>query len=507
MDLETPILTINEEFAKKYEERKRGEELSKLKEKYGDLDPDEEEDSSSEEEDEYGELVTPEIDSQIMKTISAIRNKDPKVYDKHSNFFAEEEIQKAQKNWLDKQQKKKTAEELKAEEDDYQAFLLESMTGNSKDPEFINQWQNYKNDPTVDKDEAFLIDYILNRGWIDKNATRIPTYEELILEHHDEENDEFEEAADNFESKYNFRFEEEGAMKVATYSRNVVDSVRRSDNKRKIQRQIRSERKSDEKKRKMEELKRLKNLKKKEIFEKLQKIKEITGNETVGFDEVDLEEDFDPNKYDERMNNVFDTNYYTQEVDVDKPEWEEDIEDIINKYKGSNPERIKEDVSEENVDYDDNFIMDADYLPGGEKYDETMAKKKKSEKRREENEQKKKSKQTFDKYLDEYYQLDYEDIIDDTPTRFKYKQVKSTSFGLTPVDFLLADDKDLNEYVSLKKIAPYRPEHLVENDIKKYSKKKRLQKFRKKLELLEENDPPTSNSWSIKSMKPHNRPG
>ncbi|CAG8692724.1 4137_t:CDS:2, partial [Dentiscutata heterogama] len=122
----------------------------------------------------------------------------------------------------------------------------------------------------------------------------------------------------------------------------------------------------------------------------------------------------------------------------------------------------------------------------------------------EKNEQKKKAKQNFDKYLDEYYQLDYEDIIGDTPTRFKYKQVKPTSFGLTSVEFLLADDKDLNEYVSLKKIAPYRPENLVEKDIKKYSKKKRLQKFRKKLELLEEDNPPISKTWSIKSIKRKN---
>ncbi|CAG8640356.1 9921_t:CDS:10, partial [Scutellospora calospora] len=414
MDFENeplPTLTINKEFAKKYEERKRGEELSKLKEKYGDSDlSEDEDDSSSEDEDEYGELITPEIDSQIMKTISAIRTKDPKVYDLNSNFFADEEIQKARQNWLDKRKKKKlekpvhlkdysrkillesggiiednepeividltpmdeeqklkeefkeaaskfninddddflvqrsqTAEELKAEEEDYQAFLLESMTGNNKDSEFIRQWQDYNNDPAVNKDEAFLIDYILNRGWIDKNATRIPTYEELISEHHDKEDDEFDEAADNFESQHNFRFEEEGGTKVATYSRNVDGSVRRSDNNRKIQRQMRSERKSDEKKRKMEELKRLKNLKKKEIFDKLQKIKEITGNESVGFDEVDLEEEFDPEKYDEKMKNVFDDSYYDLEVDIDKPEWEEDIEDIVDRYKHSNSEIIKDD--------------------------------------------------------------------------------------------------------------------------------------------------------------------
>jgi len=81
--------------------------------------------------------------------------------------------------------------------------------------------------------------------------------------------------------------------------------------------------------------------------------------------------------------------------------------------------------------------------------------------------------------------LDYEDIIDDTPVRFKYRQTKPVSFGLTTTEILLADEKDLNDFVSLKKLAPYRPEPVVENDLKKYSKKKRLRQFRKKIELLE----------------------
>ena len=42
------------------------------------------------------------------------------------------------------------------------------------------------------------------------------------------------------------------------------------------------------------------------------------------------------------------------------------------------------------------------------------------------------------------------------PTRFKYTSVPVSSYGLNPVDILLADDRDLNEYVGLKKLAPYR---------------------------------------------------
>lgn len=55
---------------------------------------------------------------------------------------------------------------------------------------------------------------------------------------------------EHFEEKYNFRFEDQTGTYITTHSREVPDSMRRKDDKRKDQRLEKKERHEDEKRRK-----------------------------------------------------------------------------------------------------------------------------------------------------------------------------------------------------------------------------------------------------------------
>ncbi|KAJ1816802.1 Ribosome biogenesis protein Kri1, partial [Coemansia sp. RSA 2598] len=539
----------------------------------GDESPEESSDESDIEEDENGELITPELDAQILKTLTALRSKDKSIYDSKVNFFSEDEIKKSQEKWRAKQEdarkkaesgmslreyqhkvmvehggvvdedreikegvgmthvqeqealksefkaalgdglsdeegdeegdgllvkKVKTEEELAKEDLDYRKFLLDNMGMEVENNRAFASWVGKTSDSAadapadssdsaskMDADQKFLMDYILNRGWVDKKAGRISSEQEAKLIVDNEEDQKVVELTDNFESKYNFRFEEQGGTHIKSYPREIEGSVRRKDERRKLARERAKERKLEKKREKAEELKRMKNQKKKEILEKLKEIQGITGNRTVGFDTLDLDGDFDPSKFDSQMNAIFNGDYYN-EGDSEKPTWDDDIDisDIVGEEEaGMQPKKgkrggnkgkgaAKRSHNDGDGDVDD-FIMDADYLDGAQRsadVDSEVIESSKAE-----------LKDKVSEYLDNYYQLDFEDVVgDDLATRFKYAKVKPVDYGLTPAEILLADDKFLNEYVSVKKIATYRPDWKIDDDMSKYASKKRMIYVKKK---------------------------
>ncbi|KAJ3339899.1 hypothetical protein HDU93_007673 [Gonapodya sp. JEL0774] len=416
----------------------------------------------------------------------------------------------------------------------------------------------------IDDNEAFLWDYLLNRGWLSHTATRPPNgpHPSAALYRpgspeavSDADSSDSEEQAEQFERLYNFRFEEPQSNVIIGHSRNVEGSVRRKDERRKTERQRREERKEEERKRREEEVRRLKNLRREEEEAKLKKIREMAGVDDLPLltDPSLLTADFDPAAHDALMAKAFDDTYYASkggehsddegEEDDDprvgldellmegpedyEPEEEKDVEhmlhpdrarameesrvesegaDISGAQEGKKRRKKKKRGDDEMIepDEEEGFVMDADYLPGGAKYgiieEEEETKLGKGRKRKDRKTDKKKKKKgaqegstengvegldgdVAKKVEDELDKLDFEDVIGgDLATRFKYTTTSTESFGLTPVEILLADDKELNELISLKKLAPYRAAERQKRDLAKWrwERGKKLAEFRRK---------------------------
>jgi protein KRI1 len=544
-------LSINSSFAKRYDESKRKQEIGQLEDKYkanlqkkglkqqdSGSESDYTDSESDEEEDDDGELLTPAVDAQILKTLSEIRSRSDKVYDPSTNFFDEAEISKMDQEWRKKHAntasskisksskpavtikdyqrerllsgkgleaededeedaepeplshvqeqellkaemkrafksegamdsesgagdlltiRVKTEDEIAREEEEYRNFLLENLASSENAKLSMGEWLSYREEQDgVSRragkskkqltEDDFLIDYVLNKGWVDKQASRVPSYDKVIEEELIED-EEAVEIADEFEMAHNFRYEQEGGTQIETFSRKIDGSIRRDESKRKDQRISSKERKAHAKLQKDEELKRLKNLKMAEIKSKLDKI-----SKTVNVEELveDFDGDFDAEKHDRLMRKL---SAAEQEIEEDekKPVFSSDSE-----IDFSSDEETKKPVIK--------------------KAKKALKKALESEKALESNES---EKARLSKCLDELYNLDYEDLIGDIPCRFKYQQVEPVSYGLSVDDILAADDAQLNTYFSLKKLAPYRPTDRQEHDMKKYATKNRLYQFRK----------------------------
>ncbi|XP_048585229.1 protein KRI1 homolog isoform X2 [Nematostella vectensis] len=551
-------ISVNREYAKRFEKNQQRAELHRLKAKYGESATADQESSSSETEDEDAEALTAQKEKDFLKVLAMLKKKDPKIYDKDATFYESDDssssndkekskkpqkpmflkdyerkrlLEKGSKAFVsdeessdedesenkkltyDEEQKalkdsfklavndeeeddngnflkvrQKLEDEKKQEEVDYKEWLKgEKKRIDAQAAKEMDGLQRYWNDPNLDKDELFLRDYILDRKYIDKEDDRIPTYEEIVNEEDEDENEV--EKQEEFERKYNFRFEEPDAAFIKSYPRTISASVRHKDERRKEARKQREERKKKEKEQKREEIKRMKNLKRKEIQDKLKKLKEITGNPNVGFTDEDVEGDFDPAKYDEAMKKVFDDEFY-EEAEEEEPQFDnDDLDDVYeenwDEWQGRDAggEGYAEDDYE--LGYDDpGFNMDADYDPTQDTESGKKKLKKKSKFAKALNKNKPlfdPNEKTFEEYFDEYYKLDYEDIIGDMPCRFKYRQVTPNDYGLSAEEVLKFPERELNQWVSVKKMSQYRSTEEEIRDLKKYRKLSNDEKRRRRI--------------------------
>lgn len=348
--------------------------------------------------------------------------------------------------------KEKSGAEIEQEQKELEHFIKKAASKGDRTNGEELLLHSYLEKETPDEKERFLRDFVLNNGWLDKNANEAPSANDYEIEidlpqeeNDDQDEDSFDDKVDEFEASYNFRFEDPEGSKIVSHSRYVPDSIRRPDERRKLARQAKKERKLRERAEKTEDIKRLKNAKKREVQARLLAIKEAAGDD-VDIAGLDLDGDFDPEAFNKQMEQQFGDEYYAQQDAQMETLEKQGIASVSDARVTSDaveqaPDDIREDVN---------------------------------------------------RMLDEYYNLDYGDIVGGKPMRFNYKRVAPESFSMSTQQILEMDDKELNRLVSIKYLAPYR----AKRDVTKQSwRVKEELKKRKSTGNTEEADEPESRHY------------
>ncbi|XP_048359842.1 protein KRI1 homolog [Sphaerodactylus townsendi] len=427
-----------------------------------------------------GKYVDEDDDGAAVKNKLSYVEEQKQLKESFQRFLAdsdEEEQSKERRSptLLQKKVQSKTEKEL--EKADYISWLKGQEEVQAEEAlQDLAPLREYWNDPKLDEKEQFLRNYILNQCYKEAGEGK---ESQLSASDSSDEGELFLKKQEDFERKYNFRFEEPQAQLLKSHPRVIATSVRQKDERRKEKRLEIRERKSKAKERKQEELKQLKNLKRQEILQRLEKLREITGSETSPFQEGHLETDFDPAQHDQLMEELFGDEYYGVNEE-EKPQFEaesgSDGEWNWDKWTGTGGPEAEASLQrvEECQPHceDPDFVMDADYDPTQQpgpskkkrKAELPLLGKKKRQSQfakallRQEKKLFDPATETFEKYLDEFYRLDYEDLIGDVPCRFNYRSVVPCSYGLSTEEILAADDKELNRWCSLRKTCMYRSE-------------------------------------------------
>ncbi|KAL0049758.1 hypothetical protein WJX82_009349 [Trebouxia sp. C0006] len=449
--------------------------------------PSEPEEESSEEDEDDG-YIPNAVEKQIFETMLKIRKRDSSIYDSKKHFFAdasdddqprqdgratkkskaskpmllkdviaqqalehgaeaadsdEEEAEPAEPTYIQEQQDLKRnflqavdEEDEEGSGDEFGGGVLHkrqraAAQDEQSDGEAADLQQSldeyFGTDAPLNDDDKFLRQYVLNKGWVDADEAGLPSYEEIVGVH-DDEDEAYGEQADHFEAAYNFRFEEEGGRQMVTHPRILENTVRKTDDRRKRKRAEKAQRKAAQESIQQEEVKRLKNLKGQQIQERLQRIRDIagpSGQDDAALDAL-MQGDFDPDQYDKQMAAAFGDEYYGDEEDGPGDILDDELQRQLNEmadYDSANeedPGAASHPAEEPEVDETEEDAGAAAAALALER-------------------------NAVNKLLAEYDKLDYEDDIGGLKTRFHYRTVAKEDYGLSTDEILRLKDKELNQ--------------------------------------------------------------
>ncbi|KAL2259178.1 hypothetical protein VTK26DRAFT_7243 [Humicola hyalothermophila] len=409
-------LKINTEYARRFEHNKKREELHRLQEKYKTADgQDEESESSSEDEteDDDAVLITEDLDAEISATLQAIKNKDPRIYDKNAVFYKPFDPDAVPKKREEKplflrdyHRERYLSGDVGADDDtnaapevpktyaqeqaDIKKSILAEINAAAADDEeewsdddaFIKPVKKEEDAPAengvhpsraanitlteldvanADKNpEEFLNKFMASKAWAPDGAgSKWQAFES-------DEGEGDDDIADEFEHAYNMRFEDPAKSNefLKTYSRSMAAarSARKEElTGRKKQRALEKERKEAEKKEREAERARLRRLKVEEASEKLAKIKKAAGLRGKSVSEEEwlkiLDDAWDDDKWEETMKKHFGDEYYAEAEDMSLDE-EDGDEDGSGKKK-KKKKKAKKPKWDDDIDIKD-IIPDFD---------------------------------------------------------------------------------------------------------------------------------------------------
>lgn len=483
--------------------KKNAEEEGDKQEEYLSTEP-----STSEEEDDHGDLINDQVNEDITNVLDLLKsNQLDKLLDKENEFFKEEHF-KIDKKVVDKplylkdyqrelllkqnEDQEKPFKTYQEEQDDQKKEILDEINAEISDKNISDDEEDFlvkkekksfvksindvlpsvkESDSDEERKDEFLEQFLSKQAWIPKTINErgeivISNENDSMkdLEPVQDDDEDFDAAAEKFENAYNFRYEDPNSVEVVSYARKQA-TLRRDQlsTRQKKRLAVKTEQNKESNKIEQEVSKTVTKVSKqmKDIILAIEKEygKKIEDKMVAELSDLLINGEFDMNDWDGLVNKLFNEDFYNEEVDQEnldiQTEFEEEKEEAVEqpkKLSKKKQKQLEKDLAKKNAAKLDNIIGS------------TLESKKLSIidniKAPEERGRTKKQ---------------------DKDTAFKYREVSPNSFGLELREIFLAEDENLNEFMPIRNFTNYKKKEEIQRERKKMLKNgKRLKSWREK---------------------------